>query len=308
METNTVSHVLRSHKQGFSLIEIAIVLVIVGLLATASLGITAQVLNKQRRDTTIARLSTIESAIILFVAQNKFLPCPAIGTLDGTAVPPDARLGKEQFNASRAGCNLANQQTGIVPWISLGLSAADAQDGWGNMFTYRVEESLVRADSMDFTMCTPAAAPGTAIGTAPNLTCSPCSSAIFPACSSPATVTQGRGLRVKTVAGTVVAEPTPTATVPVTPSTGAAYVVISHGENQAFAYQFNGTVNVGTASSGTEESKNAPSLPYAANSATAYLVDDVINYASSTSHFDDFVLRASILSVASKAQLGPRAY
>ena len=288
---------------GFSLIEIAIVLVIVGLLATFALGLTSQVLNKQRRDTTIARLALIDSAISLYVAQNKYLPCPAIGTLDGTAATPDARLGREQPNSLRAGCNLTNQQSGILPWIDLGMALADTQDGWGNMFTYRVEESLVRSGSMDFTMCTPAGSNLTAVGTTPNLTCATCTTATFPgSCNAPGIVTAGRGLRVKSVSGATIANPG------ASPSTGAAYVVISHGENQAGSYLYTGVINAGIIASGTQEQNNHANGSYPANSPTAYLVDDVANYGATTVHFDDYVLRPTIIGLASKAQLGPRAY
>jgi prepilin-type N-terminal cleavage/methylation domain-containing protein len=111
----------KSRSHGFTLIEIAVVLVIVTLLAIGSLQITTGLLAKQRRDATIARLAAVESAINLFVAQNKFLPCPALGTLDGTAAVPSAQLGREQVKAARAGCNLSNQQSGILPWVTLGL-------------------------------------------------------------------------------------------------------------------------------------------------------------------------------------------
>ncbi len=294
--------------KGFSLIEIAIVLVIIGLLATFALGITSQVLNKQRRDTTIARLALIESALTLYVAQNKFLPCPADGTIPGTVATPSDQLGKEQVTPpARSGC-VANQQNGILPWVTLGIALADAQDGWGNMFTYRVEESLVPAGSMDFTNCTPA---GTAVaaGTAPNLTCAvpPATSPVFPTSySSTNAVTAGRGLRVKNFSANQNLNDPSSPAGP--PSTGAAYVVISHGENQAGAFQYSGTLNTGSPTSSSPEQQNYASLPYPPSAAKPYLVDDVTNYGDANTHFDDFVLRPSILAVATKAQLGPRAY
>ncbi|HEX9390752.1 MAG TPA: type II secretion system protein [Usitatibacteraceae bacterium] len=310
----TVPIMKNRYSMGFSLIEIAIVLVIIGLLATFALGVTSQVLNKQRRDTTIARLALIDSALTLYVAQNKFLPCPADGTIPGTVASPNPLLGVERVSpsatapaASRTSCSLASQQNGILPWITLGIALADAQDGWGNMFTYRVDESLVVSGSMDFTNCTPAGT-AAAAGTTPNLTCAvpPLISPVFPTSYSPTTaVTAGRGLRVKNFSGNQTLNDPSSVTGP--PSTGAAYVVISHGENQAGAYQYSGTLNTGFPASSLPEQQN-----YASNSyspiASAYLVDDATNYGDPGTHFDDFVLRPSILAVANKAQLGPRAY
>jgi hypothetical protein len=87
-------------------------------------------------------------------------------------------------------------------------------------------------------------------------------------------------------------------------STGAAYIVISHGENGSGAYSNQGVAQaaVGT-ESGTEEAKNAANLAL-----QAYYVDDFASYLADSGHFDDFVLRPSILTVAVKAQLGPRAH
>lgn len=98
------------------------------------------------------------------------------------------------------------------------------------------------------------------------------------------------------------------------PSTGAAYVVISHGENREGAYSADGLLQAASSvDSGTEEQKNFASLAYtptcpgAAGTSTCYFVDDFPVY-TNPGHFDDFVLRPSILTVATKAQLGPRAH
>jgi len=87
-------------------------------------------------------------------------------------------------------------------------------------------------------------------------------------------------------------------------STGAAYIVISHGENGEGAYSNQGVLQgaSGTAS-GTEEAKNAANLALA-----TYYVDDFPSYNAGAGHFDDFIVRPSILAVATKAQLGPRAH
>lgn len=88
------------------------------------------------------------------------------------------------------------------------------------------------------------------------------------------------------------------------PSTGAAYVVISHGENSRGAYSNQGVVQGAVGNDwGTEEAKNAADLAL-----QPYYVDDFASYPAGAGHFDDFVLRPSILTVAVKAQLGPRAH
>jgi hypothetical protein len=95
------------------------------------------------------------------------------------------------------------------------------------------------------------------------------------------------------------------------PSTGAAYVVISHGENSEGAYNYQGAPQAGVTASGTLESaNNACTVDFigATSADTPLLVDDFPSYLADTNHFDDFVVRPSILAVATKAQLGPRAH
>ena len=88
-----------------------------------------------------------------------------------------------------------------------------------------------------------------------------------------------------------------------TPPTGAAYVLISHGESGGGAYLDTGQPFPGTSTDGTEEQKNYPSLGL-----QAYYVDDQSADASGAAHFDDIVVRPSVLNVATKAGLGPRTH
>lgn len=88
------------------------------------------------------------------------------------------------------------------------------------------------------------------------------------------------------------------------PSTGAAFVVISHGENAEGAFNSQGVIQAAASiSSGLEEAKNAANLVLA-----AYYVDDFPSYDSGNGHFDDLLIRPTVLTIATKAQLGPRAH
>jgi len=291
-------------QRAFSLVEMAVVLAIIGLLFFAFVGPTAVALQQRRAGETATKLTTVDTALALFVAQNYRLPCPANGTLDATNSAVTT-AGFEQINVGITACTLTNQTSGIVPWKTIGLTLADVTDGWGNVMTYRVDESLIRAQSMNLTLCSPAgtAAADATLG-APNLRCeAACTTSTFPtSCTSTLAVVAGRGIRVRDIGGgSPVADPT------VTPSTGAAFVVISHGENGAGSYTQTGGLNAGgSPASGTEEAKNAANLSNAG--AGFYLVENPANYAAGTSHFDDLVLRKSIIATATKAMLGPRAY
>lgn len=113
---------------GFTLIEIAIVLVIVGLLLGGLLMPLATQVETQRRVETEKALKEINEAIIGFAMTNGRLPCPANpGTPTGTAT-----AGVERA-ATATTCTGGIQ--GVVPWVTLGVSELDA---WGRRFTYRV--------------------------------------------------------------------------------------------------------------------------------------------------------------------------
>lgn len=290
--------------RGFTLVEIAVVIVILALLLAMLLGISSTMLAQQRREATRARLIAVETAIALYVSQYKRLPCPA----DGSMAPTNSEAGKEQSSGTGTlrVCNLggvANSQTnGVLPWRSLGLTEADITDGWGTRLTYRAAPEFVWDGSMNMTACDPAGGvdvspPDVTYGYCNPLCVNPPPPSFNPAnCTSSYNVSTSRGLTVKNLAGTDIMIPAA--------QTGAAYVVISHGENRAGGYDNQSIVQAAVGPpSGTEEAKNAANLPL-----QAYYVDDFPSYLENTSHFDDFVVRPTVLGVAAKAQLAPRAH
>ncbi|MBX3714381.1 MAG: prepilin-type N-terminal cleavage/methylation domain-containing protein [Burkholderiales bacterium] len=294
--------------EGFTLVEIAVVIVVLSLLLAMIAGIATALLGQQRREATRQRLTGVETALALFVSQNRRLPCPADGRIASTA----AGAGDEARNAGTGACQIggaANVQThGVVPWRTLGLAEQDATDGWGNRLTYRVAPELTLAGAMDYTACDPGAS---VTGGTPSACASPCPSGTWPAgCTHPTDVTRTKGLKVRTNNAVVTLVMDSGAPV----STGAAYVVISHGENGVGGYGNSGLLQSGSTPSGTLEAANnhanvafAHATSAAMTNASAF-VDDFPSYNADASHFDDFVLRPSILAVATKAQLGPRAH
>lgn len=299
----------RTCPRGFTLIEIAVVIVVLSLLLAMIAGIATAMVGQQRREATRQRLAGVETAIALYVSQNKRLPCPADGQIAGTS----ATAGYEVRNSGTQVCEIgsvANQQRyGVVPWRTLGLAESDITDGWGNRLTYRVAPELVLANAMDLTACDPGGTAGLTSGFCnPTTGGTPCSSANFPGnCTPPSAYTAAKGLKVRNLSS-----PTPLIMDPsLTPSTGAAYIVISHGENGVGAYSNQGIVQSGAVASGTlEAANNAADVAFTASTsaATPVFIDDFPDYNAGALHFDDFVLRPSILAVATKAQLGPRAH
>jgi prepilin-type N-terminal cleavage/methylation domain-containing protein len=131
-------------QSGFTLVEIAIVLVIFGLLLAALLSpLQAQRAIAAQRETEIA-LENAKKALIGFAQANGRLPCPA--TNNSTGVFPDD-TGTANPNASGA----CVQQLGFLPATTLGLQPADAQgfaiDAWNN----RIRYSITTANANAFT-------------------------------------------------------------------------------------------------------------------------------------------------------------
>ena len=142
----------RKTQSGFTLIEIAIVLVIGGLLLSAILG----VVSAQRTNVGIIATKTkgeaIVTALISFVSRNHRLPCPAVANV----VPADPGYGIEAPNPGSCDgtVNFGGVPNtvfrGIVPWMSLGLSDVQGLDGYERRFTYfvRGQETNRTADTL----------------------------------------------------------------------------------------------------------------------------------------------------------------
>lgn len=105
--------------RGFSLLELAIVLAMVALLAGSLLGALSGQRDDARRREAQKQLDEIRETLLGFAASHGRLPCPAAPALDHLA----AGAGQED-------CSLEH---GVLPWASLALPESDP---WGQRFTY----------------------------------------------------------------------------------------------------------------------------------------------------------------------------
>ncbi len=299
----------RRKSRGFSLLEIAMVLAILGFVLTIGLKSTGAYLSAERRQTTVARLAGVDAALVNYVALQKRLPCPA----DGASTQGAALLGVERRDNVTGLCSIDPgppatpfMNRGVVPWVTLGISEAEAQDGWGNRITYRTSISpgvaLTIDKKMDMTLCDPA---GTDALPLPGLRPTPTCTATTPPLNY--LWGAGRGLEVRDdsgVAGVKLMEPFPAivapAVVPPAP-TGAAYVLISHGENRGGGYSSSGVIQTGSPANSALENINNNN-----QAIQLFYVDAPQVDAAGPNHFDDIVVRPTIMSVVTRAGLGPR--
>jgi prepilin-type N-terminal cleavage/methylation domain-containing protein len=125
----------RHRARGFSLLEMAIVLVIVGLLLGGMLGSVGALQQRQRFAQTEGQLDEIRDALIAFAVVNGRLPCPADPATPNTTVG----AGLERLPTA-AGCT--GGPAGVLPWATLALPEGDA---WGRRFSYRVSAAFARS-------------------------------------------------------------------------------------------------------------------------------------------------------------------
>lgn len=128
----------RRRLRGFSLTEMAIVLVIVALLVGGMLIPLAAQDEIRRIGETQATLKNASEAILGFAAANGRLPCPATATSNGIEAP-----------AGGGTCTLLDASdavpVGFLPGATLGLAPLDSAgrvlDAWGNPLRYAVSNA-----------------------------------------------------------------------------------------------------------------------------------------------------------------------
>lgn len=120
---------LHRHASGFSLMELAVVLMIIGTLMSGVLVGVAQSTANARITNAKAQLREIEEALYGFAQANGRLPCPASATSDGEEDP--------------VGTGDCNEPNGFVPVATLNLYGPVNEDGllldpWRNPVRYSV--------------------------------------------------------------------------------------------------------------------------------------------------------------------------
>lgn len=106
---------------GFTLVEMAIVLVIVGVLLGGLLPTISSQIEQQHRNETRKQLDEIQQALMGYAIAKGYFPCPAKSATDGA----------EDRNVSGA----CNKRQGFIPWSELSVSKLDS---WGRIFRYSV--------------------------------------------------------------------------------------------------------------------------------------------------------------------------
>jgi prepilin-type N-terminal cleavage/methylation domain-containing protein len=113
---------MRRRQQGFTLIEVAISMVILGLVLTGLVIALSQQLQQSYLVNTRTAINQANEALLSFVVANARLPCPAVVGSNGL----ESTNGAGQCTAA----------AGFLPAVTLGLPNLDAngllEDGWAD--------------------------------------------------------------------------------------------------------------------------------------------------------------------------------
>src|SRR3989441_9372934 len=135
-------------QRGFTLAEVAVVVLIVGLLLGGLLGTYSTQVDLSRTAETKKTLETARDALVGFAAANGRLPCPATSTSNGVEVGNVAGVATVGVGGvCQVGFAAGAGQPGLgfVPAATLALTPADSQgyliDSWGSRIRYAVTNS-----------------------------------------------------------------------------------------------------------------------------------------------------------------------
>jgi prepilin-type N-terminal cleavage/methylation domain-containing protein len=110
---------------GFSLVELAVVVVIMGMILTMGIKMASSFQDRSAMSLTRSKQLAIKEALTSYLAVNGRLPCPA----SATASP----ISGDEDSTATFTCNTS---TGIVPFKTLQLPRDYVVDGWDRFFTY----------------------------------------------------------------------------------------------------------------------------------------------------------------------------
>ncbi|MBL4904193.1 MAG: type II secretion system protein [Desulfocapsa sp.] len=125
-------------QKGFSLIELSIVLVVMGLLMTAGVGLMRSTMKTSKMAKEKANIAMIKNSLISYAASHGRLPCPDIdgdGSGDRDTLPSTSCKRPTPYSPPYG-----------LPYIDLNISSV-SKDAWSRPYGYDADTYLTIADS-----------------------------------------------------------------------------------------------------------------------------------------------------------------
>lgn len=132
---------------GFTILELAVVILIIGILTAGTLAIVKPLLIQAQYRATDANINRVIDVISAYAQRNHRIPCPANPDGAAAAQPFGAEVGSGVDGDRVGDCDNpagGERVEGIVPFRTLGLSLDDVQDGYGRFLTYAVSPAFAR--------------------------------------------------------------------------------------------------------------------------------------------------------------------
>ncbi len=118
----------------FSMVELAIVIVVIGLLMSGTFEASKYFLLQNQIKSTNIKLNAIQNALEIYAMENGKLPCPA-----GLKKDDGKSASSCTTNNTANGIYVNNSvATGAVPYIDLNLTKDIANDAWNGKILYSV--------------------------------------------------------------------------------------------------------------------------------------------------------------------------
>jgi len=138
--------IFKMTQYGFSLMEMAIVLTIVGIMMAGLLPTLSGQIEQKRRSETEKQLNEIRDALFGFAIIHGHLPCPT------TQVDP----ANAAYGIAPDTCTSDPSAEGILPWRTLGVSETDgwgskrasSSASWSGYWHYRVDRNFAAASGV----------------------------------------------------------------------------------------------------------------------------------------------------------------
>jgi prepilin-type N-terminal cleavage/methylation domain-containing protein len=150
-----IASVLLYHQKqaGFTLIEMAIVLIILTLVVGGALVPLGAQIDQRKRAETQKTLDEIREALMGYALSHGVLPCPSV---EAAGIPSGDKNPNLNLNCTSiplispppTSPSPPSIATGYIPWKDLGVNN---KDGWGNLIRYAVDTSFINSFNLSTT-------------------------------------------------------------------------------------------------------------------------------------------------------------
>ena len=127
---------MKFNSKGFTMIELSIVIIIMGLLFVGSFEANKHFMIQHNIKATIIKLNAIQNALDIYVIENGKLPCPAgLKSSNGESVSTCSATNSTSGIYVSSGSGIVS---GAVPYEELNLTPDISHDSWNGKIIYSV--------------------------------------------------------------------------------------------------------------------------------------------------------------------------